>query len=316
MRRAVRRCSTPWRHRRMGALVDHVPNHVAVGRPELNAPWWAMLRDGPDSAGRPLVRRRLGGGGRPVILPVLGDPLDVDRLERRDGELHLGDATVAAGARAPSSCRSTSCSPGSTTACSTGRIRRATSAASSPSTTSSPCASSTPRSPRPSTPCPRLLAEPPGVRRGARRPRRRAGRPADLPHRAAGDDRTRIAGCSWRRSSPPASACPTPGRSTARPATSTPRRSSTPCSTVPAGTCCGGAGSPRPATAGRSGPGSSMPAARSSRPGCGRTSNGSPASPPTGWRPTSRRSRRLSPRSACTSIATARTSPTPRGHRR
>ena len=40
------------------------------------------------------------------------------------------------------------------------------------------------------------------------------------------------------------------------------------------------------------------------------------ASPPTAWTPTSRRSRRPSPSSACTSIATARTSPTTRASRR
>ena len=44
----------------LGVLVDHVPNHTAVGRAELNGPWWAMLRDGPDSPARALVRRRLG----------------------------------------------------------------------------------------------------------------------------------------------------------------------------------------------------------------------------------------------------------------
>ena len=32
--------------RGMGVVIDHVPNHTAVGRPELNARWWAMLRDG------------------------------------------------------------------------------------------------------------------------------------------------------------------------------------------------------------------------------------------------------------------------------
>src|SRR4249919_3416180 len=35
--------------RTIGVLVDHVPNHTAVGRPELNGHWWAMLRDGPGS---------------------------------------------------------------------------------------------------------------------------------------------------------------------------------------------------------------------------------------------------------------------------
>ena len=76
--------------RRMGALVDHVPNHVAVGQPELNAPWWAMLRDGPDSAAARWFDVDWEAADGRVILPVLGEPLDVDRLERRDGELRLG----------------------------------------------------------------------------------------------------------------------------------------------------------------------------------------------------------------------------------
>jgi len=35
--------------RSMGVIVDHVPNHVSVERAELNAPWWATLRDGEGS---------------------------------------------------------------------------------------------------------------------------------------------------------------------------------------------------------------------------------------------------------------------------
>lgn len=78
--------------RGMGVLVDHVPNHCAVGRPELNGRWWAMLRDGAacDSARWFDVDWPAGGGK--VILPVLGDPLDeiVARLAIVDGELTLG----------------------------------------------------------------------------------------------------------------------------------------------------------------------------------------------------------------------------------
>jgi len=77
--------------RGMGALVDHVPNHMAVGRPELNGPWWAMLREGPDSAAARWFDVDWEAAGGKVILPVLGDRRDVDRLERRDGDLHLGD---------------------------------------------------------------------------------------------------------------------------------------------------------------------------------------------------------------------------------
>ena len=50
--------------RGMGVVIDHVPNHTAVGRPELNARWWAMLRDGSGQRRGALVRRRLGGRRR------------------------------------------------------------------------------------------------------------------------------------------------------------------------------------------------------------------------------------------------------------
>ena len=72
----------------LGALVDHVPNHMSVGRPELNQPWWAMLRDGPRTA-----RRRPGStssgtaaAGKVNSLPVLGEPLGRRRRPlRADG---------------------------------------------------------------------------------------------------------------------------------------------------------------------------------------------------------------------------------------
>ncbi len=78
--------------RAMGVVIDHVPNHVSVGRAELNAPWWAMLRDGPGSeAARWFDVDWEATGGR-VILPVLGCPLAdvVESLEIVDGELRLG----------------------------------------------------------------------------------------------------------------------------------------------------------------------------------------------------------------------------------
>jgi len=78
--------------RGMGALVDHVPNHVAVGQAELNPRWWAMLRDGAGSdAARWFDVDWAAADGR-VILPVLGEPLDEvrGRLEVVGDELHLG----------------------------------------------------------------------------------------------------------------------------------------------------------------------------------------------------------------------------------
>ena len=58
--------------RRMAVIFDHVPNHVAATRPDLNPTWWALLRDGPGTEADDwfdvdweLTRGR-------VILPVLG----------------------------------------------------------------------------------------------------------------------------------------------------------------------------------------------------------------------------------------------------
>ena len=61
--------------RGMGALVDHVPNHVSIGRPELNPRWWQLLAEGSESpaAGWFDVDWDVAGGR--VVLPVLGRPL-------------------------------------------------------------------------------------------------------------------------------------------------------------------------------------------------------------------------------------------------
>ena len=77
--------------RGMAAVIDHVPNHTAVGRPELNPRWWAMLRDGPGSAAARWFDVDWAAAGGKVILPVLGSRLDdvVGRLEIVEGELRL-----------------------------------------------------------------------------------------------------------------------------------------------------------------------------------------------------------------------------------
>ena len=70
--------------RNLGVLVDHVPNHMSVARPELNEPWWAMLRDGPGSVAAAWFDVEWTAAAGKVILPVLGEPLDavVDRFEQ------------------------------------------------------------------------------------------------------------------------------------------------------------------------------------------------------------------------------------------
>ncbi len=60
--------------RDMAVIIDHVPNHLAATRPDLNPTWWALLRDGPGSDADDWfdVDWELTGGR--VILPVLGAP--------------------------------------------------------------------------------------------------------------------------------------------------------------------------------------------------------------------------------------------------
>ena len=121
------------------------PTTCRSGDPSCNRQWWAMLRDGPASAAGGLVRRRVDGSRRQ------GHPARPRRAAgRRSSTASSGPVTSCTSARsagrwrrAPSTCRSASCSTGSTTACSSGATRPATSAASSPSTTSSPCTSPT-----------------------------------------------------------------------------------------------------------------------------------------------------------------------------
>ena len=62
--------------RRMAAVIDHVPNHMAVDRAALNRPWWEMLRDGPGSPGARWFDVDWAAAGGKVLLPVLGAPLD------------------------------------------------------------------------------------------------------------------------------------------------------------------------------------------------------------------------------------------------
>ncbi len=79
--------------RRMAAVIDHVPNHMAVDRAALNRPWWEMLRDGPDSPGARWFDVDWAAAGGKVLLPVLGAPLDeaMVELDADAGELHLGE---------------------------------------------------------------------------------------------------------------------------------------------------------------------------------------------------------------------------------
>lgn len=79
--------------RRMGVIVDHVPNHVSVEYAELNEPWWTMLRDGPSSPAARWFDVDWDIVDRRVVIPRLGDPLDV--------VLEAGAITIASGDRGP-----------------------------------------------------------------------------------------------------------------------------------------------------------------------------------------------------------------------
>ncbi len=86
------RLSAAARDRGMGLVVDIVPNHVGVDKPEQNPWWWDVLKHGRSSAyaGFFDIDWTLDPDGR-IVLPVLGSDQDVADL-RVDGEvLRLGD---------------------------------------------------------------------------------------------------------------------------------------------------------------------------------------------------------------------------------
>jgi (1->4)-alpha-D-glucan 1-alpha-D-glucosylmutase len=70
----------------LGLVVDIVPNHVAVGRPEHNRAFWDVLRRGP--ASRYARWFDIDWASGPLVLPVLDDdPAALDDLRLRSGEL-------------------------------------------------------------------------------------------------------------------------------------------------------------------------------------------------------------------------------------
>lgn len=88
------RLSAAARSRGMGLIVDIVPSHVGVGKPEQNAWWWDVLKFGRSSAYAEFfdIDWELGDGR--IILPLLGSDSDVANL-RVDGDLlRLGDLAL------------------------------------------------------------------------------------------------------------------------------------------------------------------------------------------------------------------------------
>lgn len=86
------RLSAAARERGLGLIVDIVPNHVGVERPEQNPWWWDVLRYGRSSPYAAFfdVDWDLDADGR-IVLPVLGSDDDVAALEVDGDVLRLGD---------------------------------------------------------------------------------------------------------------------------------------------------------------------------------------------------------------------------------
>jgi (1->4)-alpha-D-glucan 1-alpha-D-glucosylmutase len=85
------RLSSAARARGMGLVVDIVPNHVGVDKPDQNPWWWDVLRHGESSAYAPFfdIDWELADGR--IVLPVLGSDDDAADLTVDGGLLRLGN---------------------------------------------------------------------------------------------------------------------------------------------------------------------------------------------------------------------------------
>ena len=92
-REGLERLSSAARARGMGLIVDVVPNHVGVDKPEQNPWWWDVLRHGQSSQYASFfdIDWKLADGR--IVLPVLGSDDDVADLQVDDDVLRLGDLT-------------------------------------------------------------------------------------------------------------------------------------------------------------------------------------------------------------------------------
>jgi (1->4)-alpha-D-glucan 1-alpha-D-glucosylmutase len=88
------RLSAAARARGLGLIVDIVPNHVGVDKPEQNAWWWDVLRHGRSSAYASFfdIDWELGDGR--IVLPLLGSDDDVADLTVDGDLLRLGDLAL------------------------------------------------------------------------------------------------------------------------------------------------------------------------------------------------------------------------------
>jgi (1->4)-alpha-D-glucan 1-alpha-D-glucosylmutase len=83
------------RARGMGLIVDVVPNHVGIDKPEQNSWWWDVLRHGRDSNYSTFfdIDWSLDDSGR-IVLPLLGSDDDAADLTIDDDLLRLGDLAL------------------------------------------------------------------------------------------------------------------------------------------------------------------------------------------------------------------------------
>jgi (1->4)-alpha-D-glucan 1-alpha-D-glucosylmutase len=82
------------RKRKIGLIVDIVPNHVGVDKPEQNPWWWDVLRHGQSSAYASFfdIDWELGEGR--IVLPLLGSDDDAADLTVDGDLLRLGDLAL------------------------------------------------------------------------------------------------------------------------------------------------------------------------------------------------------------------------------
>jgi (1->4)-alpha-D-glucan 1-alpha-D-glucosylmutase len=85
------RLSAAARARGLGLVVDIVPNHLGVDKPEQNRWWWDVLRHGPSSAYAHFFDIDWDLADGRIVLPVLGSDDDVADLSVDDDLLRLGD---------------------------------------------------------------------------------------------------------------------------------------------------------------------------------------------------------------------------------
>ncbi|TDH57727.1 malto-oligosyltrehalose synthase [Mycobacterium eburneum] len=88
------RLSAAARARGMGLIIDIVPNHVGVDRPEQNRWWWDVLRYGRSSAYAQFFDIDWNLDDGRIVLPLLGSDDDVADLTVDGERLRLGDLVL------------------------------------------------------------------------------------------------------------------------------------------------------------------------------------------------------------------------------